>query len=183
MLTTELMIIIGPPLVAGLLISITHAPLGIEVLRRGIIFIDLAIAQIAGLGLVAAEIILHEPADVASSSSSAWSCCTSGVVFRKIESRMPKHQEAIIRVAFILAASLTILILADHPFAGEKTTHLLSGQILFVSWGDVLYHLPVYLFTLATWFLIPRSRGFGLPYFRISDNLFSSARRGLCRFC
>ena len=159
MLTTELMIIIGPPLVAGLLISITHAPLGIEVLRRGIIFIDLAIAQIAGLGLVAAEIILHEPPMLIVQAAALGAAVLAGLFFRKIESRMPKHQEAIIGVAFILAASLTILILADHPFAGEKTTHLLSGQILFVSWGDVLYHLPVYLFTLATWFLIPRSRG------------------------
>ena len=48
--------IVGPALVAGLMIALTHAPLGIEVLKRGIIFIDLAVAQIAGLGLVAAQV-------------------------------------------------------------------------------------------------------------------------------
>jgi hypothetical protein len=47
---------------AGLIIALTHAPLGLEVLKRGIIFIDLAIAQIAGLGLVAASLYAHEPA-------------------------------------------------------------------------------------------------------------------------
>jgi len=46
--------IIGPAFLAGLLVLSTHIPLGREVLRRGIIFIDLAIAQIAGLGVIAA---------------------------------------------------------------------------------------------------------------------------------
>ncbi|MGW8370240.1 MAG: metal ABC transporter permease, partial [Gammaproteobacteria bacterium] len=47
--------IIGPALVAGLLVLSTHVPYGQEVLRRGIIFIDLAIAQVAGLGVIAAD--------------------------------------------------------------------------------------------------------------------------------
>ncbi len=46
--------ILGPAFIAGLLILATHVPLGQEVLKRGIIFIDLAIAQIAGLGVIAA---------------------------------------------------------------------------------------------------------------------------------
>ena len=45
--------IIAPAFVAGLLVLATHVPLGIEVLRRGIIFIDLAVAQVAGLGVLA----------------------------------------------------------------------------------------------------------------------------------
>ncbi len=158
MVTNELLIIIGPPLVAGLLIAITHAPLGIEVLKRGIIFIDLAIAQIAGLGLIAAEILLHEPPMLIVQLAALGGAVLAGLFFRQIESKNAKHQEAVIGVGFIFAASLTILILADHPFAGEKTTHLLSGQILFVSWADVLYHVPVYLFTLTMWFLFPWSR-------------------------
>ena len=47
--------ILGPALLAGLLVLATHVPLGTEVLRRGIIFIDLAIAQVAGLGVIAAD--------------------------------------------------------------------------------------------------------------------------------
>ncbi len=47
--------ILGPAFVAGLLVLSTHVPLGQEVLARGIIFIDLAIAQIAGLGVIAAH--------------------------------------------------------------------------------------------------------------------------------
>ena len=47
--------IILPALLASLLVLSTHVPLGTEVLRRGIIFIDLAIAQVAGLGVIAAD--------------------------------------------------------------------------------------------------------------------------------
>ena len=46
--------ILGPAFLAGVLVLSTHIPMGQEVLRRGIIFIDLAVAQIAGLGLIAA---------------------------------------------------------------------------------------------------------------------------------
>ena len=44
-----------PALLAGLLVTATHVPLGIQVLRRGIVFIDIAIAQIAGVGVIAAD--------------------------------------------------------------------------------------------------------------------------------
>ena len=53
--------ILGPALVAGLLVTATHVPLGMQVLNRGIVFIDLAIAQIAGLGVVFADFAGWEP--------------------------------------------------------------------------------------------------------------------------
>jgi len=55
-----LLSIIAPALMATLLVAATHVPLGLEVLKRGIIFIDLAVAQIAGLGAVAASIYIGE---------------------------------------------------------------------------------------------------------------------------
>ena len=53
--------IIGPAFVAGLIVLSTHVPLGQEVLKRGIIFIDLAIAQVAGLGVIAAYAMEWDP--------------------------------------------------------------------------------------------------------------------------
>ena len=58
MISSEIFSIIGPALLAGLIITITHAPMGIEVLKRGIIFIHLAVAQIAGLGLLVSNLYL-----------------------------------------------------------------------------------------------------------------------------
>ena len=53
-------VILGPAFLAGLLVLSTHVPLGQQVLRRGIIFIDLAIAQIAGLGVLWAHAMAWE---------------------------------------------------------------------------------------------------------------------------
>src|SRR5881227_465799 len=57
--------IVLPALIAGLLVTATHVPLGIQVLRRGIVFIDLAVAQIAGLGVIVADRLGYEPQGVA----------------------------------------------------------------------------------------------------------------------
>lgn len=144
--------IIGPALFAGLMVALTHAPLGVEVLKRGIIFIDLAIAQIAGLGLV---IVGDAPLWVMQLTALSFAIGAS-VFFRVIEKKAPQQQEAIIGVSFVLAASLAILILADDPHAGDEIQHLLSGQILFISWHDVLVHLPVYAIILVLWFALPK---------------------------
>ncbi|MFT6072324.1 MAG: zinc/manganese transport system permease protein [Alphaproteobacteria bacterium] len=155
MLTTELISIIAPALVAGLMIAITHAPLGIEVLKRGVIFIDLAVAQIAGLGLITAATFFHEPSFLIKQGMALLFAFMAGLFFRRIEITMPKYQEAIIGVSFVLSASLAILLLANHPHGSEEIQHLLSGQILFVSWHDVIWHAPIYALILGLWFLKP----------------------------
>ena len=55
------MTVVLPALLAGLLVAATHVPLGVQVLARGIIFIDIAIAQIAGLGVLLADYFGFEP--------------------------------------------------------------------------------------------------------------------------
>lgn len=158
MISSEMMSIVGPALVAGLMIALIHAPLGIEVLKRGIIFIDLAVAQIAGLGLVAAGVLLHEPPSWVMQAVALTAAILAGLFFRKVEKVMPEQQEAIIGVSFVLAASLAILLLADHPHGGEEIQHLLSGQMLFVTWKNVASHAPIYALILTAWFWKPALR-------------------------
>lgn len=159
MLSNEMLEIIGPALAAGLIIALVHGPLGIEVLKRGIIFIDLAVAQIAGLGLIIASITFHEP-DGWTAQLIALACALiGGLFFRFVERFMPRQLEAIIGCSFVLAASLALLLLADEPHGGEEVQHLLSGQILFVTWQDFFNHLPVYSGILLLWLLWPRVRG------------------------
>ena len=78
-------LIIGPALLAGILILITHIPLGAQVLKRGIVFIDLAIAQIAGLGVIIAGMAEFDPqgwmvqiAAATTNSAPISASCTSG---------------------------------------------------------------------------------------------------------
>lgn len=158
MVSSELMEIIGPAFVAGLMVALTHAPLGVEVLKRGIIFIDLAVAQIAGLGLVIANVMFHHPSGWVVQAFALLFAIGAGLFFRAVEKVLPKQLEAIIGCSFVLAASLALLILADQAHGGEEIQHLLSGQILFVTWEDVLKHAPVYTLILAVWFIWPGVR-------------------------
>lgn len=155
MIDIELLMIVAPAFSVGIMIALTHAPLGIEVLRRGIIFMDLAIAQFAGLGLILAPENSHPFTLQAIALLFALS---SAVFFSWIEKVIPNHQEAIIGSSFIGAASLSLLLLADRPHGGEEVQHLLSGQILFVTWKDLLHHLPVYAVVLGLWLSFPKVR-------------------------
>ncbi len=152
MISNEMIYVIGPALLICSMIVLTHVPLGIEVLKRGIIFIDLAVAQIAGLGLIATNIFFYEPHPLLPQLVALTCAILAGLFFHKVEIKIPKQQEAIIGVTFILAASLAILLLADHPSGGEEIRHLLSGQILFITWQDVAKHVPIYVLILAVWF-------------------------------
>ena len=161
MISNELISIIGPALLAGLIITITHAPLGIEVLKRGIIFIDLAVAQIAGLGLLISNLYLSKDLPWLSQIIALTFAMMAAFFFKIIEKKIKSQQEAIIGVSFVLAASLSILILADHPTGGEEIRHLLSGQMLFITWQDVLLHIPIYILILVLWFLPINLNGIG----------------------
>ena len=161
MISSEIFSIIGPALLAGLIITITHAPLGIEVLKRGIIFIDLAVAQIAGLGLLVSNLYLSHNLAWLSQIVALTFAIIAAFFFKMIENRIKSQQEAIIGVSFVLAASLAILLLADHPTGGEEIRHLLSGQMLFITWSDVFLHLPIYILILVLWFLPINLNGIG----------------------
>jgi zinc/manganese transport system permease protein len=124
--------ILGPALIAGLLVLATHVPLGMQVLDRGIVFIDLAIAQIAGLGVIAADAMGVPEGGVAVQIAAVTAALLGAWLLTWTERRMPHEQEALIGVMFIVAASAGILMLAGNPHGGEHLKDLLVGQILWV---------------------------------------------------
>ncbi|MFP6705773.1 MAG: metal ABC transporter permease [Alphaproteobacteria bacterium] len=150
--------IMGPAIGAGLMIAILHAPLGLEVLRRGIIFIDLAIAQIAGFCVVLINLWLHEPSWAIVQIAALFSAVCAALLFRWVEKVIPREQEAVIGSTFILAASAMLLVLADKPHGGEAIHHILVGQVLFVAWHTVLSFAPIYLAATLLWFMVPKVR-------------------------
>jgi len=144
--------ILGPAFLAGLLVLATHVPMGQQVLARGIVFIDLAIAQIAGLGVVAADALGWEPQGIAVQIAAVVAALLGALLLTFTEKRWPEVQEALIGVLFVLAACAGILLLANNPHGGEHLKDLLVGQILWVSYVQLL---PVALLTaviLALWF-------------------------------
>ena len=125
--------ILGPALIAGLLVLATHVPLGAQVLDRGIVFIDLAIAQIAGLGVIAADALGMPEGGLAVQVAAICAALFGALLLTWTERRMPQQQEALIGVMFILAACAGILILSGNPHGGEHLRDLVVGQILWVN--------------------------------------------------
>lgn len=145
--------ILAAPLLAGLLVVATHVPLGREVLRRGIIFIDLAIAQIAALGVLVALLAGHEAGGWLTQLVAVCSALLGASLIRAFERFWPEHQEALIGVTFVMAATATLLLLGGNPHGGEHLEMLLAGQLLWVDGAQVLTVAAVYLPVLLVWFL------------------------------
>jgi zinc/manganese transport system permease protein len=131
--------ILGPALIAGLLVLATHVPLGMQVLDRGIVFIDLAIAQIAGLGVIAADTFGLPEGGVAVQAAAVSAALLGAWLLTWTEKRAAQQQEALIGVMFILAACAGILMLSGNPHGGEHLKDLLVGQILWVNTTQLLW--------------------------------------------
>jgi len=144
--------VFGPAFIAGLLVLATHVPLGQEVLRRGIVFIDLAIAQIAVLGLVAAETAGFEPRGIAIQAVAVLSALAGAGLLAFSERRLADQQEAVIGVSFVLAASVALLLLSGNPHGAEHLKELLEGQILWVTPAALVPVAVLYTIILVIWF-------------------------------
>jgi zinc/manganese transport system permease protein len=146
-----------PALLAGLLVLATHVPLGAQVLERGIVFIDLAIAQIAGIGVIAADALGLEPQGWAVQVSALSAALLGALVLTWTERRWPDIQEALIGVSFVLASCVGLLLLAGNPHGGEHLKDLLVGQILWVSTPQLVGMGLLTLVVLGLW-LAARAR-------------------------
>jgi zinc/manganese transport system permease protein len=144
--------ILGPAFLAGLLVTSTHVPLGAQVLMRGIVFIDLAIAQIAGCGVLLADRMGFEAEGVAAQVAALTAALLGALMLTWTERIWPDVQEAVIGVTFVLAATGGILLLASNPHGSEHLRDLLVGQILWAQPSRLAWAAGVYALVLALWF-------------------------------
>jgi zinc/manganese transport system permease protein len=145
--------IIGPALLAGLLVLSTHVPLGQVVLKRGIIFIDLAVAQVAALGVIAAGAMGLEDNVYAVQLAAVSAALLAASGLNWTEKHWPETQEALIGTLFVLAATGSILLLAENPHGGDYLKDLLVGQILWTTWKMLIPIAMLYVVLLAVWFM------------------------------
>ena len=129
--------IVLPAFLAGAVVLITHVPLGMQILRRGIVFIDLALAQIAALGVIVAGMLAFDPQGLATQLAAAAAALAGAGLLTWTESHWPEVQEAQIGVMFVLAATGSLLLLANNPHGGEHLRDLLAGQILWVRYAQL----------------------------------------------
>jgi zinc/manganese transport system permease protein len=146
--------ILLPAFVAGLLVLASHVPLGQAVLRRGIVFLDLAIAQIAGLGVVLAHSLGGEDNVWLTQSGAVAAALLGALLLRFTERIAGARQEAIIGVAFVGAASAMLILISQDPRGAEHLQDLLVGQILWTSWSGLLPLAGVTALMLAAWYIL-----------------------------
>lgn len=130
--------ILLPAFIAGVLVLATHIPFGMKVLARGVIFADLAVAQIAGLGVVIAGLLDLTGQPLLVQLIAASSALCGAALLAWIEHRLPEVKEACIGLTFVLAASSGILLMSRDVHAGEHLKDLLVGQILWVSTSQLI---------------------------------------------
>jgi zinc/manganese transport system permease protein len=144
--------ILLPAFAAGLLVLASHVPLGQAVLRRGIVFLDLAIAQIAGLGVVLVHSLGGEEMPWLTQIGAVAAALLGALVLQRMERIAPARQEAIIGVAFVSAACAALILMSHDPHGAEHLQDLLVGQILWTTWSGLIPLAVVTALALAAWF-------------------------------
>ncbi|HXJ81864.1 MAG TPA: metal ABC transporter permease [Candidatus Methylomirabilis sp.] len=126
------------PLLACLVLTGIHVYLGLHVLARGIIFVDLALAQVAALGISIAFLAGH-PIDSAAAYWYALAFTVGGAGLFAVSRvhRAPIPQEAIIGIVYAVSAAAAVLVVDRAPQGGEHIKQLLVGSILTVTPADV----------------------------------------------
>ena len=163
--------ILMPAMLAGLLVLATHVPLGQMVLARGIVFIDIAIAQVAALGVVAGHALLGgETQGLAAQACAAAAALLAAGFLAWTERRAGTSQEAIIGVVYVVAASAQIVLLGFDAHGAEHLKDLLVGQILWVAPRDLLPIAALYALVLFAlrWGDLTRRRLFFYAVFAVT---------------
>ena len=141
----EFLSIMAAPFAACLVLIGIHTYLGVHVLAREVIFVDLALAQVAALGAAAAAVVGLEAEGLAAYALSLGAALLAAGLFSV--TRTQRHdvpQEAVIGIAYAVAAAGAILVMNRLPHGGEEIKALLVGSILWVSWREVLVTAALY---------------------------------------
>lgn len=134
-----------PALACAALVGI-HAYFGIHVLQRNVIFVDLALAQVAALGATLAFMLGHAPQSMAAYGYALGAALVAAAALastRAWATRIP--QEAQIGVIYVVAAAAALLLVDRAPQGAEHIRQILTGNILTVGWSEIRWALPLYL--------------------------------------
>ena len=143
-----------PAFVASIVLLAMHAYLGIHVIARGVIFVDLALAQVAAMGWAAANLgVTHWlmesfciPEDAGGYMVGVGATFIAAGLFsitRFDHKYVP--QEALIGIVFVVASAITLLLSAMAPRGHEDVEQLFTGALLWVTWGQIVRLLAAYI--------------------------------------
>jgi zinc/manganese transport system permease protein len=145
------------PFLACLVLTGIHVYLGLHVLARGVIFVDLALAQVAALGITVAFLAGHPiQSDAAYWYALAFTLGGALLFASSRVHRAPIPQEAIIGIVYAVSAAAAVLVVDRAPQGGEHIKQLLVGSILTVTPGEIARLAALYAVIGALHLLIRR---------------------------
>jgi zinc/manganese transport system permease protein len=162
------------PFVVCLVLAGIHCYLGIHIVSRGVIFVDLALAQVAALGSVVALLAGYELNSGQAYMTSLGFTFIGAALFalgRMREETVP--QEAIIGIVYAVSSAAAILVLGKAPHGEEAIKAMLVGDILFVTWPQIIKMFLIYLAVGVMHFLLRKK------FLIISMDINSARRQGL----
>jgi zinc/manganese transport system permease protein len=139
---------LAAPFAASLILTGIHSYLGVHVVERGVIFVDLSLAQIAALGATIAILLPFTGGDPHGTGVywiSLGFTFIGAAVFSTIRVRRARiPQEAIIGICYAVASAASILAMSKATSESEHLKDMLVGNILAVSWDEVIHTAVLY---------------------------------------
>ena len=132
-----------PSVAACVVLAGIHTYLGIHVITRGVIFLDIALAQIAAFGMTVAFLVGYEPDSAMAYFFASGATLVAAVFFTLFRDEI-RHQEALIGVAFAVSSAASILLADRLPHGSEHLKYVLNGNILWVEWGKIAVTAVIY---------------------------------------
>lgn len=171
---SDTMLFMAAPFAACLILTGIHCYLGLHVVSRGVIFVDLALAQVAALGTTLALLLGYELKSPQAYYCSLGFTFVGAAVFalgRFREEKVP--QEAIIGIVYAVCSAAAILVLDRAPHGHEAITAMLVGNILYVTWPGIAKTVVIYGLVGAVHYLLRRR------FLLISLNIKEAWNQGL----
>lgn len=109
-------------------------PLGAQVLARGVVFIDLAVAQVAACGALAVALVWEHPPPVLAAAASAGAALLGAGAVWWLARRWAEQREALIGLVYVAAASIAVVAAAFDPHGRERLAALLAADVLWAPW-------------------------------------------------
>lgn len=144
LLLNESLLFLAAPFCLTALLILIHSYLGLHILERDIIFVDISLSQVAALGAAVTAVAFHGHEALSLGLSLAF-CMVASVllaIFRRIEKTV--SQETLVGITYAMASGFLVLVLDQSPHGSEHLKNSLVGNILFVTWDEVLLVAGVY---------------------------------------
>ncbi len=142
---SDVLTFLALPFAASIIFVGIHAYLGLHVLRRGVVFADLALAQLSALGATGAFALGYQPGSPAGFAY-ALLLTASGAILLTLARNLARHvsQEAIVGILYVVASAATILLIDRSPQGAEHVKRMLVGSILTVTSQDIVTFAAIY---------------------------------------